>query len=56
MGETPLIRCAHNGHFATVKFLVDNGADVNALDVVSLGLPGSKGQQMGAENTAGLPS
>lgn len=35
MGETPLIRCAHNGHFQTVKFLVENGADVNSLDMVS---------------------
>lgn len=35
MGETPIIRAAHNGHFQTVKFLVDHGADVNALDMVS---------------------
>ena len=34
MGETPLIRCAHNGHFQTVKFLVEQGADVNAVDMV----------------------
>jgi ankyrin repeat protein len=35
MGETPLIRAAHNGHFQAVKLLVDSGADVNALDMVS---------------------
>jgi hypothetical protein len=34
MMETPLIRCAHNGHFQTVKFLVEQGADVNAIDLV----------------------
>lgn len=34
MGETPLIRSAHNGHYATVRFLVERGADVNALDIV----------------------
>ena len=34
MGETPLIRCAHNGHLHTVKFLVELGADVNSVDMV----------------------
>lgn len=34
MGETPLIRAAHNGHLATVRFLVEAGADVNSLDMV----------------------
>ncbi len=31
--DTPLIRAAHNGHYQTVKFLVEQGADVNALDM-----------------------
>ena len=35
MGETPLIRCAHNGHLQTVRFLVESGADVNSLDMAS---------------------
>lgn len=39
MGETPLIRCAHNGHFQTVKFLVEQGADVNAVDMVRGAVP-----------------
>ena len=34
MKETPLIRCAHNGHLQAVKMLVARGADVNALDLV----------------------
>ena len=34
MLETPLIRCAHNGHFESVQFLVEQGADVNAIDLV----------------------
>lgn len=33
MGESPLIRAAHNGHMQTVKFLVEQGANVNALDM-----------------------
>ena len=37
MGETPLIRAAHNGHLATVRLLVEAGADVNALDMVGAG-------------------
>ena len=37
MGETPLLRSAHNGHFQTVKFLVEQGADVNAVDLVRRG-------------------
>jgi hypothetical protein len=42
MMETPLIRCAHNGHFQTVKFLVSQRADVNAIDLVSPVSPASK--------------
>ena len=34
MKETPLIRCAHNGHYNMVKYLVEQGADVNAIDLV----------------------
>lgn len=37
MGETPIIRAAHNGHLQTVRFLVENGADVNSIDMVSAG-------------------
>ena len=37
MGETPLIRSAHNGHFQTVMYLVQQGADVNSLDLVGWG-------------------
>ena len=36
MGETPLIRCAHNGHLKCVEQLVEKGADVNAIDLVRL--------------------
>lgn len=35
MKETPLIRCAHNGHYNAVQYLVEQGADVNAIDLVS---------------------
>merc|ERR1711959_131805 len=31
--DTPLIRAAHNGHYQMVKFLIEQGADVNALDM-----------------------
>ena len=34
MGESPLIRAAHNGHLQTVRFLIESGADVNAIDMV----------------------
>ena len=37
MGETPLIRAAHNGHLQAVRYLVEQGADVNSLDMVRLG-------------------
>ena len=33
MKETPLIRCAHNGHLQAVKLLMARGADVNSLDL-----------------------
>lgn len=36
MKETPLIRAAHNGHLNVVRFLLDSGADPNAIDLVSL--------------------
>lgn len=39
MGETPLIRSAHNGHYPTVRFLVEKGADVNSVDMVSAVTP-----------------
>jgi len=35
MKETPLIRAAHNGHLNVVRFLLDSGADPNAIDMVS---------------------
>ena len=35
MKETPLIRAAHNGHLHTVRFLLESGADVNAIDLAS---------------------
>jgi ankyrin repeat protein len=34
MKETALSRAAHNGHFFTVKHLIEQGGDVNALDLV----------------------
>lgn len=40
MGETPLIRAAHNGHLQTVRFLLEKGADVNSVDMVGLRLGG----------------
>lgn len=48
MGETPLIRCAHNGHLACVQFLLEHGADVNAIDLVLPPTP--------PETPASLPS
>ena len=40
MGETPLIRAAHNGHLQTVRFLLEKGADVNSVDMVGPWLAG----------------
>ena len=34
MRETPLIRAAHNGHLQMVRFLVEQGADVDCIDLV----------------------
>ena len=39
MKESPLLRSAHNGHLKTVKFLIGQGADVNAVDMVRARLP-----------------
>ena len=36
MKETPLIRCAHNGHLQAVKLLMARGADINSLDLAHL--------------------
>ena len=33
MKDTPLLRAAHNGHLATVMYLVEQGADLNTLDM-----------------------
>ena len=33
MRDCPLARAAHNGHLHTVQFLVEQGADVDALDI-----------------------
>jgi len=34
MKDTPLLRSAHNGHLQTVMFLVEQGAALNAVDLV----------------------
>ena len=41
MKETPLIRCAHNGHYNMVQYLVEQGCDVNAIDLVYFSSDGS---------------
>ena len=33
MKDTSLTRAAHNGHFATVRMLVEAGAEIDALDL-----------------------
>ncbi len=56
MGETPLIRSAHNGHCGTVRFLVERGADMNALDMVRHSAAQRRGpgwQQVGRGTAAG---
>ena len=35
MKEAPLSRAAHNGHLHMVQYLIQQGADVNCLDLVS---------------------
>ncbi len=39
MKETPLSRAAHNGHLRMVKFLVQQGSDVNCMDLVNNFIP-----------------
>ncbi len=39
MNETPLSRAAHNGHLQMVKYLVEQGSDVNCLDLVNNFIP-----------------
>ena len=57
MRETALIRSAHNGHLHTVRRLLDQGADPNAMDLVGQG-KGQEGEgaggggQVGKENWA----
>lgn len=36
MKESPLSRAAHNGHLQMVQYLVQQGADVNCLDLVHI--------------------
>ena len=33
MKDTPLIRAAHNGHLHVVQYLLEQGAEVNAMDL-----------------------
>ena len=33
MKDTPLARAANNGHYQTCKFLIEQGAEVDALDI-----------------------
>ena len=36
MKESPLSRAAHNGHLQMVQYLVQQGAEVNCLDLVGV--------------------
>ena len=38
MKESPLSRAAHNGHLQMVQYLVQQGADVDCLDLVGITL------------------
>lgn len=51
MMETPLSRAAHNGHIATVRYLLEQGADANCLDMVRFRTPGPAPAQLCPHST-----